>query len=129
MGKDSLDKKEPTSYSFFFPFYNLKSSHYGNMKSQAYLWIPILGSVFGHGYDKRTSEVNYNFLFFYFSMDIRTVKIIGNIFFFHSTAIHDLPAKSLPLFLLFLNMRTDTYGVKSNSYYLIPFFIIWKSAS
>ena len=63
-GKDFLDKKEPTSYSFFFPFYNIKSSLYGNMESRAFIWFPILGSLVGYGYDRKTSEVNYNFLFF-----------------------------------------------------------------
>jgi len=122
-GKDSLDKKEPTSYSFFFPFYNLKSSHYGNMKSQAYLWFPILGSVFGYGYDKRTSEVNYNFLFFLFQYGYSNSKDYRKHIFFPFYGYSRFASKEFTFISpFFVHMRSDTYGVKSNSYYLIPFF-------
>ncbi|MCC6274220.1 MAG: hypothetical protein IT569_00020, partial [Leptospiraceae bacterium] len=48
-GNDFMDKKEPTSYAFFWPLFNFKKSEYGNMRSYSFLWFPILGSAFSSG--------------------------------------------------------------------------------
>lgn len=122
-GRDSLDKKEPTSFSFLFPIYNIKSSQYGNMKSHAFLWIPLLGSLVGYGYDKRTSEVNYNFLFFLMQYGYSNSKDYRKHIFFPFYGYSRFASKEFTFITpFFVHMRSDTYGVKSNSYYLIPFF-------
>lgn len=122
-GRDFMDKKEPTSYSFFFPFYNFKSSHYGNMKSRSFLWLPFLGGLAGYGYDRKTSEVNYNFLFFLFQYGYSNTKDYRKHIFFPFYGYSRFASKEFTFITpLYVHMRTDTYGVKSDSYYLVPFF-------
>lgn len=63
-GETFQDKREPVSYWMFWPLYLSKDSAFGNMKARAYLWFPLLGSLLGYGYDKRTQEIDWNVLFF-----------------------------------------------------------------
>ncbi len=126
-GKDFLDKKEPTSYSLFFPFYNLKNSMYGNMKARAYLWVPILGSVFGYGEDKRTGEVDYNFLFYFFQYGYSNSRDYRKHIIFPFYGYSHFASKQFRFITpLYINLQTDTYGLKSDLTYLVPFFIFNK---
>jgi hypothetical protein len=123
-GRDYLDKKEPTSYALFFPFYNIKSSQFGNMKSTAVLWLPILGSLFGYGYDKKTSEVNYNFLFFLFQYGYSNARDYRKHIFFPFYGYSNFASKQFRFITPFyVNLQTDSYGIKSDLIYIIPFFI------
>jgi hypothetical protein len=123
-GRDFMDKKEPSSYSLFFPFYNFKESQFGNMRSRAFFWLPILGSLFGYGYDRKTGEVSYNFLFFIFQYGYANNRDTRKHIFFPFYGYSNFASKSFRFITPFyINLQTDTYGVKSDLTYLIPFFI------
>ncbi|EMO78424.1 hypothetical protein LEP1GSC127_0863 [Leptospira kirschneri str. 200801925] len=80
-GSTFQDKKEPVHYKLFFPFFGFKDSETGNMKSRGFLILPLLGSLFGYGYDKRTGEKDYNALFFCFNTEPIRTKIIINLYY------------------------------------------------
>lgn len=122
-GVDNLDKKEPSSYSFIFPFYNIKKSMHGNMGSYSYFWLPLLGGVFGYGYDKRTSEVDFNVLFFFIQYGYSNSKDYRKHIFFPFYGYSRFASKEFTFITPFyLHMRSDTYGVRSEYYYSIPLF-------
>lgn len=126
-GEDRLDKKESTSYKMFFPFYATKSSAYGNMKSYAVLWLPVFGSLFSYGYDRRTSELNFSALFFLFqygysdNMDYRKIMFIP--FYGHTRFASKEFTFITPLYI---HLKSDTYQVQSDYHFFIPFFYFMK---
>jgi hypothetical protein len=121
-GRNYLDKKEPVSYSFFWLLFSYKKSYFGNLKS--YGIIPIIGSIslFSYGYDDRTSEENFNILFLYqYGINQNKDYFKRIIFPFYG---YSRFANKEFLFItpFYMRMQTNTYLLKSNSYYLIPFF-------
>jgi len=122
-GRKFMDKREPVSYGVFFPFYLYKDSDYGNMKSRGYFWFPFLGSLVGYGYDQRNSETDLNLLFFLIQfgknndMDYR--KLILFPFYGH---YQFASKKSTFITPFYFKIATDTYHVKSETYYYVPFF-------
>lgn len=126
-GRDYMDKKEPFTYSFVFPFYARKESAYGNMRSYAFLWLPLLSSLVGYGYDRRTSEVNYNFLFFLFQYGYSNSQDYRKHMFIPFYGYSRFASKEFSFITPFyIHMRSDTYGVKSDYYYSIPFVYYFK---
>ncbi|TGN18716.1 hypothetical protein [Leptospira idonii] len=122
-GEERLDKKEPSRYFMFFPFYNTKDSKDGNMKSRAYLWFPVLNSLFSYGYDRKTGQTNYSALFILFqyttSVKKDTEKFILFPFYGYSYF-----AKKESEFIspFYFSLAQNTNHLKSKSYFLIPFF-------
>jgi hypothetical protein len=121
-GIDGLDKKEPSSYSFFWLLFSRKSSYYGNMQSTGI--IPVLGSIslFSYGYDNRTSQKDYTFLFFFFQYGTSTDKDYKKTIVFPFYGYSRFASKEMQFISpFFVQMRTDTYHEKASHWYLIPF--------
>ncbi|MCB1141991.1 MAG: hypothetical protein H7A24_04925 [Leptospiraceae bacterium] len=126
-GRENLDKREPFSYSFLWLIYSYKKSYYGNMKSVGI--VPILGSIslFSYGFDNKTSEENYNLLFFlqYGSNNDKDYR--KHIFFpfYGYSRFANKEFRFLTPFLI--SMNTNSYHVRSKFRYLIPFSFYQKS--
>jgi len=122
-GRDYLDKKEPSSYSFFWLLYSKKESYYGNQYSLGIM--PIIGSIslFSYGYDKRTSEINYTAFFFLFQYGYNNDRDYRKLVLFPFYGRSRFANKEF-IFIspFFAKMETDTYHVKSTNYYIFPFF-------
>ena len=122
-GVDNLDKKEPSSYSFFWLLYAKKESYYGNQLSFGFM--PIIGSIslFSYGYDNRTTEKDYSALFFLLQYGYSNDKDYRKYIFFPFYGYSRYANKEFTFITPFIyKMETDTYLIKSNSYYLIPFY-------
>lgn len=123
-GNDFMDKKEPTSYAFFWPLFNFKKSEYGNMRSYSFLWFPILGSAFSYGYDKRTGEVDFQ-LFYLFQYGYSNDKDYRKHVFFPFYGYSRYAGKEATFITPFyINLRTDTHLVKTSYHFILPF--IWS---
>ncbi|MCX7997811.1 MAG: hypothetical protein N3A69_02515 [Leptospiraceae bacterium] len=123
-GRDNLDKKEPSSYAFVWFVYAYKKSYYENMKS--FSFMPILGtwSLFSYGYDKRSAEKDFTFLFFLFQYGYSNDKDFRKLIVFPFYGYSYYANKELKFITPFyITMRADTYHEKTNFYYLVPFFI------
>lgn len=122
-GHDFMDKKEPVKYLLIFPFYGLKKSAYGNMKSHSFLWLPLIGSFIGYGYDKRTGEKSFNALFFIYQYGASMAKDYKKHMFFPFIGYYRYASKET-FFLtpLYFSMKTNTQHIKSTARYLVPFF-------
>jgi hypothetical protein len=123
-GIDNLDKKEPSSYSFFWLLFSKKESYFKNQYSIGV--IPVIGSMslFSYGYDHRTSEINFNAFFFLFQYGYNNDKDYRKLIFFPFYGYSKFANKEF-LFVtpLFARMETDTYHLKSKNYYFFPFYL------
>ena len=122
-GVDNLDKKEPSSYSFVWLLYSKKESYYGNMYSLGIL--PVIGSIslFSYGYDKRTTEVDYTALFFLLQYGYSNDKDYRKKVFFPFYGYSRFANKEFEFITPFIyRMETDSYNIKSNNFYFVPFF-------
>ncbi|MDX1957542.1 MAG: hypothetical protein SFU98_03160 [Leptospiraceae bacterium] len=120
-GKDFLDKKEPVSFSFFWLLFAHKKSLYGNMRS--YSIFPILGSMSlaSYGYDDRKAETNFSLFFFLYQYSYSNDKDMRKHIFFPFYGYSRFASKEFRFITPFyLHSNSDTYGVRSNSYYLFP---------
>ena len=124
-GTDFMDKKEPVSYFMFFPFYAHKRSKYGNMRSYAFLWLPLLGSFIGYGYDKRTGETNFNALFFIYQYGYSKDGSYKKHIFFPFIGYYRRNGKEAFFVTPFyFRLKSNTYHIKSDYKFITPFF--WK---
>ncbi|PJZ68408.1 hypothetical protein CH373_16045 [Leptospira perolatii] len=124
-GETLQDKREPVSYWMFWPFYLSKDSAFGNMKARAFLWFPILGSLFSYGYDRRTQERDLNFLYFIFQYGRNDDEDYRKLIFFPFYGYYRYAFKETRFFTPFyFRLSSDTYHIKSSETYLIPFW--WK---
>ncbi|WP_411822526.1 hypothetical protein [Leptospira sp. 'Mane'] len=122
-GEEKLDKKEPTNYSLFFPFYLSKNSQDGNMKSRAFLWFPILNSLFSYGYDKKTGHSNYSALFIFFQYHTSEKKDLSKFVIFPLYGYSYFANKEAEFITPFyISLSQNTNHLKSKSYFLLPFF-------
>ncbi|EMG11468.1 hypothetical protein LEP1GSC151_3375 [Leptospira interrogans serovar Grippotyphosa str. LT2186] len=71
------------------------------MKSRGFLILPLLGSLFGYGYDKRTGEQDYNALFFLFQYGTNQDEDYHKFILFPFLDIIDLRLNKLHLSPLF----------------------------
>lgn len=121
-GKSFLDKKEPVEYGLYYPFYSYKKSLYENMVEKSFLYI-IIFPLYSYGYDKRTSSYDYRVLSFIFqygySNDKDYKKFILFPFYGHSRYASKESTFITPFYF---QMNSNTYLVKSNYTYLIPFY-------
>ncbi|WCL50948.1 hypothetical protein [Leptospira sp. GIMC2001] len=126
-GQKYMDKVEPIEYGVFFPFYSYKTSASGNMVSRGILWFPILGSLVGYGYDKKTSEVDYNFLFFLFQYGKNNDMDYRKLIFFPFYGQYEFASKKT-LFItpFYFQLKTDSLHVKSEYNFLLPFVSVMK---
>jgi len=123
-GRDNLDKKEPSSYSFVWLLYGYKKSYYGNMKSFSFMPIIATWSLFSYGYDKRTAEVDYSFLFFLFQYSYSNDKDFRKLIFFPFYGYSHFASKEFTFVTPFyISMNSNTYHERVNFYYLVPFYI------
>lgn len=121
-GRIYMDKREPVSYQIFFPFFNYKVSDQGNMKSFGILWFPILGSLAGYGYDKRTREVDFNLLYFLIQFGRNNNDDYRKLILFPFYGQYRFASKqSLFITPLYFQLKSDTFHVKSEYNYLFPF--------
>lgn len=122
-GEERLDKKEPTDYSIFFPFFNRKDSKDGNMKARAFLWFPIINSLFSYGYDKKTGHTNYTALFFIFQYTESTKKDIEKFIVFPIYGYSYFANKESEFFTPFyFKLTQNTSHLKARAHFLVPFF-------
>ncbi|HNH07001.1 MAG TPA: hypothetical protein PK683_00755 [Leptospiraceae bacterium] len=122
-GRDSLDKREPTSYIFLWLLYAHKNSYYGNMKSFGIM--PVLGSMalFSWGHDRRSSETNVNLLFFLIQYGSSEDKDYRKHIFFPFYGYSRFASKEFRFITpLFIKLNTDSYLVESESWYFLPVF-------
>jgi len=122
-GRKFMDKKEPISYGVFFPFYQYKESDQGNMKSKALLWFPIIGSLVGYGYDEVTTERDFNLFFFLIQYGRNNDEDYRKLIFFPFYGQYQFASKKT-LFIspLFFQLKTDSFHVKSEYNFFLPFF-------
>ncbi|MCB1160201.1 MAG: hypothetical protein H7A25_16835 [Leptospiraceae bacterium] len=121
-GEMNLDKKEPYSYRLYFPFYGYKSSLYGNMKSYTLLYLPF--ALFAYGYDKRVNSVEYRFLFGFFQFGRSNDKDYHKLIFFPFYGYSHFASKESTFITPFyFRMKSDTYHMKSDYLFLVPFYI------
>jgi hypothetical protein len=122
-GRKFMDKKEPVSYGMFFPFYFYKDSDQGNLKTRGYLFLPFLGSLFSYGYDDVTTERDLNILFFLFQYGRNNSKDYRKLMFFPFYGQYQFASKKT-LFItpLFFQLKTDSFHIKSEYNFLLPFF-------
>ncbi|MCC5814639.1 MAG: hypothetical protein JJT78_07780 [Leptospira sp.] len=122
-GRKYMDKREPISYGMFFPFYLYKDSDEGNMKSRGLFWFPFLGSFLGAGYDKRTSEVDFNLLFFLVQYGRNNDMDYRKLIFFPFYGQYQFASKkSTFISPFYFRMTTDTHHVQSHYTFILPFF-------
>ncbi|MDF3818769.1 hypothetical protein P3G55_02595 [Leptospira sp. 96542] len=122
-GEEKLDKKEPTDYFLFFPFYNRKDSLNGNMKSRAFLWFPIINSLYSYGYDKKTGQTNYTALFIFFQYTTSEKKDTEKLVFFPFYGYSYFANKEAEFITPFyISLTQNTTHLKSKSYFLLPFY-------
>ncbi|TGL37257.1 hypothetical protein [Leptospira perdikensis] len=127
-GEERLDKREPTTYSIFFPFYNSKDSRDGNMKSRAYLWFPILNSLFSYGYDKKTGQTNYTALFIFFQYTTSEKNDTQKLVFFPFYGFSYFANKEAEFITPFyIRLSQNTSHLKASSHFLLPFYSQMKS--
>lgn len=122
-GYDNLDKKEPSAYSFVWLLYAKKESYFGNLYSLGIM--PVIGSIslFSYGYDKKTSEISYSAFFFLMQYGYSNDKDYRKKIFFPFYGYSRFASKEFEFITpFFYRMETDTYGIKSNSIYIVPFF-------
>jgi hypothetical protein len=121
-GKQFLDKKEPIEYGLYFPFYSYKKSMYGNMVERSYLYILIF-PLYSYGYDKRTSLYDYRFLSFLFQYGYSNDKDYRKFIFFPFYGTSKYASKeSLFITPFYFSMKSDTYLMRSEYTYLVPFY-------
>lgn len=119
-GVDNLDKKEPTSYTFFFLLYAYKKSAFGNMKSFS-LTYPL--TLFSYGYDRRTSEYTMNALFYLIQFGYSNDKDYRRLMFIPFYGYSRYASKEFRLITpLYIHLKSDTYLVKSNFHMFFPFY-------
>lgn len=124
-GEEKLNKKEPTSYSFFFPFYNRKDSQDGNMKSRAFLWFPILNSLFSYGYDRKTGHRNYSALFIFFQYATSDKKDMEKIVIFPFYGYSYFANKEAEYITPFyIRLTQNTSHLKAEDLFFLPFLSI-----
>ncbi|MEM7181036.1 MAG: hypothetical protein AAF518_08990 [Spirochaetota bacterium] len=120
-GESNLDKVEPSSYGFFFPFYGYKKSLYGNLKSYTILYLPL--PFYSYGYDRKTGATEYRALFSFIQYGYSNDKDYRKTIFFPFYGRSHF-AKKTAVFItpLYFHLESDTYHIRSSSYYLIPFY-------
>ncbi|EKS06518.1 hypothetical protein [Leptospira santarosai] len=122
-GTTFQDKREPVHYKIFFPLFGFKDSESGNMKSRGFLIIPLLGSFFGYGYDKRTGEKDFNALFFLFQYGTNQDEDYGKLILFPFFGHYRFASKQTTFVTPFyFHLQTDTYHIQSDDTFLIPFY-------
>lgn len=127
-GRKYMDKREPISYGMFFPFYLYKDSDEGNMKSRGIFWFPFLGSFLGAGFDKRTSEVDFNLLFFLIQYGSNNDMDYRKFILFPFYGQYQFASKkSTFISPFYFRMTSDTHHVKSHSTFFLPFLSIMHS--
>jgi len=126
-GEERLDKKEPMTYKMFFPFYQAKDTENGSLKSRAFLWFPILNSLFSYGYDKKTGQTNYSALFVLFqyttSEKKNAEKFVIFPFYGHSYFANKEAEFITPFYI---TLTQNTNHLKAKATFLLPFFSIMK---
>lgn len=126
-GEERMDKKEPSSYHLFFPFYLAKDTESGSMKSRAFLWFPILNSLFSYGYDKKTGQTNYSALFIFLQYTTSekkdTEKFVIFPFYGHSYYAGKSAEFITPFYI---SLSQNTNHLKAKSTFLLPFFSVMK---
>jgi hypothetical protein len=126
-GEERLDKKEPTSYKIFFPFYLAKDNESGSMKSRAFLWFPILNSLFSYGYDKKTGQTNYSALFIFFQYTTSEKKDAEKLVFFPFYG-HSYFANKEAEFItpFYISLSQNTNHLKAKATFILPFLSLMK---
>jgi len=126
-GEDRMDKKEPTRYKLFFPFYLSKDTESGSMKSRAFLWFPILNSLFSYGFDKKTGQSNYSGLFFILQYTTSAKKDTEKFVFFPFYGYSYFANKEAEFITPFyISLSQNTNHLKAKSIFILPFFSIIK---
>lgn len=127
-GEERLDKKEPTSYHIFFPFYNRKDSADGNMRSRAFLWFPLINSLFSYGYDRKTGQTNYTALFILFQYTTSIKKDTEKLVFFPFYGYSYFANKEAEFITPFyIRLSQNTSHLKATSHFLLPFYSHMKN--
>jgi hypothetical protein len=88
--------------------------------------LPILGtlSLFSYGYDKRTSETNYNFIFFLFQYGYSNDKDYRKLICFPFYGYSHYASKDFTFITPFyIQMKSNNYHEKGIFYYFVPFYI------
>ncbi|XDD51742.1 hypothetical protein AB3N59_08485 [Leptospira sp. WS92.C1] len=122
-GTTFQDKREPVHYALFFPFFGIKNSEAGNMKSRGFFVLPLLGSFFGYGYDKRTGERDFNALFFFIQYGVNQDEDYAKLILFPFFGFYRFASKQTTFITPFyFHLQTDTFHIQSDDTFLIPFF-------
>jgi hypothetical protein len=122
-GIENQDKKDPFEYGFYFPFFLYKNSTSGDMKSRSYLWLPILGSLFAHGYDTKLGHRNYNALFFVFQYGTSSKNDMEKFILFPFFGYSRYSTHKTRFFTPFyFEMKTDSTHLKARQFFFIPFY-------
>ncbi|WP_108973848.1 hypothetical protein [Leptospira ryugenii] len=122
-GEDRMDKREPTQYKVFFPFYLSKDTESGSMKSRAFLWFPILNSLFSYGFDKKTKQKNLSFLFFFFQFTSSEKKDTEKFVIFPLYGYSYFANKEAEFITPFyISLSQNTNHLKAKSYFVFPIF-------
>ncbi|MBM9578768.1 hypothetical protein JWG45_16605 [Leptospira sp. 201903070] len=122
-GTTFQDKREPVHYTIFFPFFGIKNSEAGNMKSRGFLILPLLGSFIGYGYDDRTGEKDFNALFFFIQYGSNQDEDYKKLILFPFYGNYRFASKETTFVSPFyFRLKSDTYHIQSEDTFLIPFF-------
>lgn len=122
-GEEKLNKKEPTNYKIFFPFYLSKDSEEGNMRSRAFFWFPVINSLFSYGYDRKTGQQNYSALFIFFQYATSEKKDLEKLIFFPFYGYSYVANKEAEFISPFyIRLSQNTSHLKSESRFVLPFY-------